>query len=388
MAIHTSNPMKNINVTVTLITLFTALFGITPSATAADWNTSGGLVITHQSTNTPFIENEMAASADLVASRHTDTGTWLAHVEGATTPTAQGVSGMLPEANSDVGSALNVNNEGRIQLSELYYHHEFSPSQVITAGLLDVSGFFEQSRIASDETTKFLGVSFTGNPSIEFPDYSLGLVYKHSLKEGPVLRAALASSHGISDNPKRSYSQLLSVKDDDKGIFAIASASWKNNSWLLRVGTWVNTENHNALNGSSNALNNYGSYLLTGYRLDRHAFNMRLGLANEKVSQASGFASLSYQFQQGDYVMGAGIARAFLSAKEPNTALNDTTHYEVYLRYDITQAIFLTGDIQHIVNSDFGILNENRGVGVTVYGLRLSYLVESVFRAYESLWLF
>ena len=86
--------------------------------------------------------------------------------------------------------------------------------------------------------------------------------------------------------------------------------------------------------------------------------------------------------------MGAGIARAFLSDKEPNTALNDTTHYEVYLRYDITQAIFLTGDIQHIVNSDFGVLNENRGVGVTVYGLRLSYLVESVFRAYESLWLF
>ncbi len=377
-----SNNMINANAT--LITIFLAAFSFAGLATAADWHTSGGLVITHQSTNEYHINNETEASTDLIINRQTEAGQWLGHIEASTTPNVKMVSGILPEANSDVGSALDKDNEGRVQLSELYYNYEFNANQVITTGLLDVSGFFEQSRIASDETTQFLGASFTGNPSIEFPDYTLGLIYEHTLETGSVLRAAIANSNGIADNTERSYSQLLSVEDDNKGLFAIASGSWKSNTWLLRVGAWANTADHESIDGKSNSLSNYGSYLLAGYRLGKHAFNMRLGLANQEVSQASGFTSIGYQFKQGDYVMGAGVARAFLSAKEPNRALGDTAHYEVYVRYALTRRVFLTGDVQHIVNSNFGVLNENRDEGITVYGFRLSYLFESVLSVHGS----
>lgn len=357
-----------------LMTIFFASFGFAGLATAADWDISGGLVITHQSANQSHIKDETEASADLIISRQLQVGKLLGHIEGSTTPKLSGVSGILPEANGDVGSALDKDNEGRVQISELYYQVEFNTNQVLSTGLIDVSGFFGQSNIASDESTQFLGASFTGNPTIEFPDYTLGLVYEHPLENGPVLRAAIASSNGIADNTERSYSQLLAVESEDKGLFAIASSSWEVDTWLLRVGAWINTADHDSIDGNSNNLSNYGSYLLAGYQQGLHAFDFRLGLANKKVSLASAFTSLGYQYKQGDYVIGSGVARAYLSNKEPNAALDDTTQYEIYARYSLTPTTFITGDIQHIVNSNFGLLNENRDKGITVYGLRLSHL--------------
>lgn len=366
--------MKNIDAA--LMALLLAACGFTGVAAAADWQTSASLVMTHQTSDKAGIADESAAKADLILRRRADAGEWLVHFEGATTPGASGVSGRLPEANAISGSALDMSGAGRVQLSELYYQHASDPKRLISVGYLDVSGFFEQSRIASDETTQFLGASFKGNPTIEFPDYTLGAVYEHSMDKGPVWRTGLTSSNGLANNPERSYSQLLSVGKEDKGAFAITSLSWRDPVWLLRVGVWTNTANHQAIDGSGRGHKNYGSYLLSGYRQGRHALNFRLGVANDKVSQASAFTSLGYQFKQDAYVLGAGVARAFLSPQESNKALGDTVHYEVYLRYAVSKGVFLTGDVQHIVNSNFGTLAANRNQGITVYGLRLTLLYE------------
>ena len=354
--------------------LFLFCFSCNGFTSTARWHYSGGLVVTHQSTNESHVNDETEASLDFIVSRKTAVGEWRAFIEAVTTPDASGVSSILPEANGDTGSALDKDNKGRVQVSELYYQHRLNTKRVVTAGLLDVSGFFEQSRIVSDETTQFLGTSFTGNVTIEFPDYTPGLVYEHTLDTGPVLRAAITSSNGLADNPERTYSQLFSVTDDGKGIFAIISTSWKQKNWLLRIGAWTNTSDHDAVNGSSSGLDNFGGYLLAGYKQGQHALNVRLGLANDKVSQASGFTSLGYQFKYADYVMGAGAARIFLSSNEPNTALGDTEHYEIYLRYAFSKGIFLTGDVQQIYNSNFGALAENRNKGIPIYGLRFTWL--------------
>jgi len=345
-------------------------------AETTPWEITGNVVITHQTTNESHIRNESAGSADLVVQRQYGSGTWLGHIETSTTPGSNGVSSMLPEANADIGSALDEDNEGRIQLSELYYTHLFSSDQIISAGLLDVSGFFEQSRLASDETTQFLGTFFSGNPTIEFPDYTLGIVYEAGLSHGVVLRGALAGSDGLADNPERSYSQLLSVDDDDKGLFGIASASWKARSWLLRAGAWLNTADHQTLDMTSDNQANYGAYMLAGYKKNRHAANIRLGLANPDVSQAAAFASAAYRYQSGPYTAGAGVGRVFLSSQEPSTSLDDTDQYELFLRYTLRKGLFLTGDVQRIVNSDFGTSHDNRHQHATVYGVRLTWLYE------------
>lgn len=344
-------------------------------AASSPWEIAGNLVVTHQTTNELHIQNETAGSADLVVQRQYGSGNWLMHIEASSTPKSNGVSAILPEANADVGSALDEDSDGRLQLSELYYTHYFNNERTLSAGLLDVSGFFEQSRIASDETTQFLGAFFTGNPTIEFPDYTLGVVYEAGLSHDVVLRAALASSNGLADNPERSYSQLLSV-DDGEGMLAITSASWEAKSWLFRAGAWINTAEHQTLDMTSNNKNNYGAYMLAGYTQGRHSANIRLGAANRDVSQAVAFASAAYRYEHGPYTAGAGIGRAFLSSQEPSTALDDTVQYELFLRYTLRQDLFLTGDVQRISNSNYGALPENLNQSTTVHGVRLTWLYE------------
>ena len=303
-------------------------------------------------------------------------GAWRLYIEGNSTPRANGVSSLLPEANTDAGSALDRDRRGRLQISELNYAHRFGKALTVTAGLLDVSGFFDQSRIASDENTQFLGVSFVQNPTIEFPDYALGLVIEQSWETNTVWRAGLTSSNGLADNPNLSYAQLVNVDDDSKGVFAVTSLTWKNAEWLTRAGIWIHTAPHDSLDSTSTGLTNSGGYWLGGWRQAPHGINLRLGVANAEVSRAARFAGLSYQYRQAPWVWGSGAARIFLSHDEPDAALDDTTQYESYLRYRLARGWFVTADVQHLVNSNFDRSNTTHDPRVTVYGLRLTWLVE------------
>jgi hypothetical protein len=344
-------------------------------AETAPWEVTGNVVITHQSTSESHIENEYAGSGDLVIQHEHGSGNWLAHIEISSTPKSGRVSAILPEANADVGSALDEDSEGRLQLSELFYTHDFTGDWALSAGLIDVSGFFEQSRLASDETIQFLGAFFVGNPTIEFPDYTLGIVYEAGLPHDVVLRAALASSDGLADNPERSYSQLLTVEDGE-GVFGITSASWEAKRWLLRAGAWLNTADDQTLDTTSDNKSNYGAYILAGYTQGQHSTNIRLGAANPEVSQAAGFASVAYRYQRGRYTAGTAIGRAFLSSQEPSASLDDTDQYELFLRYTLGKDLFFTGDLQRIKNSNYGALPENRNQHATIYGVRLTWLYE------------
>jgi len=144
----------------------------------------------------------------------------------------------------------------------------------------------------------------------------------------------------------------------------------------MRLGAWINTADHSTLEATASNADNYGVYFLAGYTKGNHGLNTRLGLANSKVSMASGFSSVSYQYSYDAYVLGAGAARVYLSSAESDELLDDTQQYEVYLRYAMTNAVFLTADIQQIYNSDFGRQTENRDRSNTVYGLRFSYLFD------------
>ncbi len=349
-------------------------FGLTLPLKASEWQWSGGVVLTHQQTNAPAVANETAGSADLILTKQQVSSSWVLHLEASSSLNANRVASVIPEANTDAGSALDKDGKGRVQLSEFYYQHNFSNTQQLSVGLLDVSGFFEQSRIASDEATQFLGTFFTGNPLIEFPDYTLGVVYQQELAFGPVFRAALTSSNGLADNSARSYNEVLSVTDQDKGLFAVSSLSWRSQAYVFRLGAWTNTANHYTLDGSRDNADNYGVYMLTGYQAGNHAWNMRLGLANDKVSKAVAFTSLGYQYHLERYVFGAGIARAYLSSQEKTTNQRDTQQYELYVRYEFQPQWYLTADLQNIVNSDFTANEDDKNRSSTVYGMRLSWL--------------
>lgn len=336
---------------------------------------SASIVATHQSASKSYIEDESAASADLIFHSTTNSGQWLTHIEANSTPNyPNGVSSILPGVNGDIGSALNQQDEGRIQVSQFYYSHKLPKDQTITFGMLDVSGFFEQSRIASDETTQFLGAPFTSNVTIGFPDYTLGLIHEKGMSNNVFLRSAVASSNGLADNPNRTYSQLFNVVDNDKGIFGIVSASWSTKNWLVRAGSWLNTANYSNLDNTSNKRTNYGAYILAGQIQRRHSANVRLGVANPEVNRSSAIASVAYSYNMQPYTIGTAVGHSFLSPRETTANLNDTSHYEVFLRYSLQKDLLLTADIQGVNNSNNGTTPLTRDEHINLFGIRLTWL--------------
>lgn len=336
---------------------------------------SGGVTATYQSSKEGYIRSELTFSADLVMAWQLEKDEFYIYLEGNSSPLNNGISSILPEANADAGSALDKDRKGRIQISEIGYRLRLSDRQTLSMGLLDVTAYFDQSRIASDENTQFMGVSFVQNPTIEFPDYTLGVVYENLIDSNTAFRAAILSSNGIADNPNLSYTQLLDVHENGKGLFSIAAITKKNNNWLFRGGTWVNSADHESLDSSQKRQNNYGGYLLLGYQQGRHGINFRAGGANPDVSITESFAGVSYQYRRAPWIFGAAAAQLFLSSQILDKTMDDTTQYETYLRYQINQKFFITGDLQHLKNSNFNNLNVPYDNQQMLYGLRFTYLM-------------
>lgn len=361
-----------------MLRLSTLIFALLASSSTlgADfsWDVTGGIVAIHQGTDTANIKPQNSASIDFILDRPLARGDVVVHFEGATTPKDGSVATYIPESNSDSGTALDQDNEGRFQLSQLYYTYTFESESTLSAGLVDITSFFEQSRIASDEATQFLGTFFTSNPTIDFPDYTLGAVYEQTIYSDIVLRSAIASAKGLADNNTRSYSQLLSLNDNEDGIFAIASATYNYENFYIRAGIWTNTANHSSVTGSAEELDNYGLYSITGYKYGDHSLNLRIGHARESVNRGSDFMALSYQYLHGAYLFGIGAGEIFLSPKQLNTNLGNTEQYELYMRYEPVEKIYITFDFQSVYNSDFGELAQLRNKYVNLYGIRLSYL--------------
>ena len=323
------------------------------------------------------IKNDETASADFWLYWQRPHGRWTLYVEGNTTPRAEGVSTLLGESNADAGTALDEARRGRVQLSALFYTHEWDTAHILALGMIDASAYLDVSRIANDENTQFLGVSFVNNPTIEFPDYSLGAAYEQRLEVAgmPVVRMVLTSSNGLADNPNVSYNQLLNVDDASKGVFAALRAGWKSSNALINFGVWTHTAPHYALDDpAKNDLRNYGAYLVAGILHERHALNFRFGAANPEVSKASSFAGVSYRFKNDPWVVGLGYALIRKSSHVTAALSDDTQHSEAYLRYQLAKGRFLTGSVQHIVNSNFdasSLLYDSR---INVFGLRWTEL--------------
>jgi hypothetical protein len=340
------------------------------------WRSVGGVTTTLQMTSDSRIDPELLGSGDLVLERLFPRGSFRIYIEANTTPAGNGVSSVIPEANTDAGSALDENREGRLQISELAYEHTLGERSQFTIGMLDVTGYFDQSRISSDENTQFLGVSFVQNPTIEFPDYTLGVVVEKSLSKALMLRAAVTSSNGISDNPNVSYAQLLDVANRDKGVFAIASATCKHPKWHVRSGCWTNTASHFNLAGTREDLPNYGLYMLGGVTLPRGGLNIRLGTTNDNVSRVARYAALSYQYVQNRITIGLGVGRMFLSERERSPDQESSIQYESYLRWDISDNILATIDLQHMINPNFDHTGLRTDPEITIIGVRLTYFFE------------
>ncbi len=333
----------------------------------------GGITAVAQHASDGRIDTDLTTSLDLVVTVPVTSGHWVLYLEGNTTPRRDAVSSLLGEANWDAGSALDRNDRGRLQVSALHFVWDIQPRQVLLMGLLIPTVSMDTSEVANDETSQFVTGSLVNNPTIDFPDYTPGLVYNHEFNDEAGFTLMLTSSHGLADNPKRTYSQLLDVGDDGKGVFAAAEAQWQVGAIRLLGGAWLNSADHERLDGSGGMEENYGIYTVVDGHLSDLAWNVRLGAANAAVSQAARFASLALEYPFRQASLGAGVAHSWLSEDDPTPGLEDASQAELYARFDISAQFSLTPMVQWLANSGFDGSGATVDEHVTLYGLRANF---------------
>lgn len=332
----------------------------------------GGITAVLQVPDDKRIDAELVSSFDLVTTLTAGGGRWVIYIEGNTTPRAEGVSTLLGEANADAGSALDRDGKGRLQVSELHYFHSYAGG-LLVAGLVDVTTSLDGSEVANDETSQFLSSPLVNNPTIDFPDYSLGVVYNREASEGKGFSLVLLGSHGLADNPDASYAQLVDIDADGKGVFAAAEGQWPVAGIQLRTGVWINTADHAQLDGGAGTADNYGVYLVADGHLATGMWNLRAGLANAKVSQASHFLSAALERPLHKATLGLGIAYTGVSNKDTTPQLDDMLLAEGYLRFALRQQVTLTPALQWINNSGFDASGTPLHSDQVLASLRLSY---------------
>ncbi len=334
--------------------------------------TEGGFTAVIQTTDDSNIDAEGFASFDLLTTIPDGNNKWVIYVEGNTSPVKNGVSSLLGEANADAGSALDRDGKGRFQVSELHYF-QHTDNGLLVYGLLDVTASLDNSEVANDETSQFLSGPLVNNPTIGFPDYSLGMMYNRETGEGRGYSFALTSSHGLADNANASYSQLIDIDADGKGLFAAAEGQWPIASAKVHAGAWINTADHAHLDGTPGMEQNYGVYLVADGSMGENLWNLRAGLANDDVAQASQFLSVALERPVSNATLGLGVAYTKLSDQDATLQLDDTLLAEAYLRFSPRDNISVTPVVQWISNSGFDASDSTVDSEQVLASLRLSY---------------
>ncbi len=306
----------------------------------------GGFTATWQGTNAPGVDDEGAASLDLVVTLPQGGGIWTLYLEGSTTPPAEGVSARLPEANADAGTALDGRGKGRLQISEAHYRFTVAEEE-FTLGLLDPANFIDLSEVANDETRQFLASPFVNNPTIGFPDYHLAAAWHHAGTENrPALTLEIGSARGLADNGGR-YGELARVSG--KGIFAAAEGQGRLGEVSWRTGFWIKEAELVTVGGTGAAGNAFGAYATFDGTWSKMRWNLRGGWADARTSAAATFLAAAVERPWAGCA--TGLAVAFTGASSDLRGGADRVQLETYVRFQGPGGVEITPDLQWIRHS-------------------------------------
>ncbi len=344
-------------------------------ASAGEVNWEGGVTVVYQHADDNRAASEWTASADLFATLDTGGGEWLMYIEGSTTPKSDGVSAFYPTVNGDARSVLTEDGDGDVQVSELNYTFRLENEASLMLGLIDPSAWLDRGRIANDENRQFLNGSFVNNATIEFPDYTLGAVYRAPGQGSrPEVTFVASGSDGIADLPDRSYQDLLDFNEDGRGVFVGGGANWQAGSASWRIGAWIRTDDHAVAGSETDTEKNYGTYAVYGWQADANAFNLRAGFANSDVSVASGFFAFAYQRKLPFGQLGIGAAHTRISSGFRSGERDSAFDSEIYFRIPVfAGAGHVTPSIQYVEVPGFDVTETVPSSTAVVAGIRFHY---------------
>lgn len=357
--------------------LATAMLAICPAVLAAERVTLYGAGnALGQAASEDGLDESAGGSLDLFLGWRVGGGRIDGYLEGNTSLDGDGIGARLPQANADAGTAVDGDGSGRLQISELKYTHLWEGERSLTAGLLDPTVYLDATRINNDENLQFIGAPFVNNPTIEFPDYSLGAAAVMGSARGTWrVTTLLSSTYGIADASDLSYGELTRVREPGRGLFAGAEVAWPGEVLLARMGAWTDTSRHASLDdGGGGDHWNAGAYAILSGAWGPAITSVRLGAADRDVSPAAGFASLSLQWKGRSRVVGLGASRTWASSGAGPRRLRDSTHLEGYLRFQLAPGLQITPSVQYLTNAALANVAPPRFETVLVASLRLHWV--------------
>jgi hypothetical protein len=305
------------------------------------------LILTALTADDSAISNDYFASFDALASVPLGRGRLHIRIEANSNPDHSAVSAFLPDANKDVGSALNSKGEGRLQISGFHYDFEGGSGEW-AIGLLDAPEYIDKSEVANDENTQFLGTSFVNNPSIAMPDYSLGFSYQQATSDtGHGYSVVVLASHGLADNESASYSDLVRLTGDGKGVFIAAEAFRKFGPVTSTLGLWNNSaHNTDQMTGGLQSQGNHGFYAVLDGHHEKANWNVRAGIADSEISDIKSFVGFSVEFPFAQSQLGIAAGRKRLDNRTVAETSGSLRHVEIYYRFTALDRIMITPSIQ------------------------------------------
>ncbi|MDD4980089.1 MAG: carbohydrate porin [Candidatus Omnitrophica bacterium] len=289
------------------------------------------------------------------------------------------------EDNLTLYSNVNrdADDEDDIRVTELWYEQGlFKDKAVITFGKLDPTAYFDQSEVANDETTQFLGRIFRNSPTIEFPDNGLGVRAAYMPKEW------LELGYGLL-NAKSSWEKI------GDNLFNIGQAHFKTNFFDLagnyRFLGWYNNAYHTKwLDDSKQKEGTYGFGLSFDQKVNgiTTAF-LRYAWQDPKVYnpdiKATGDLnySLEHSWSTGlrvegkpwgreNDVLAFAIGQVFPSGdykKYYSYSAKPEGHLETYYRIHVNKYLSLSPDFQYIWNPFGGDVGDDPN-NIFVGGMR------------------
>jgi len=327
-------------------------------------NTKGGL-----STNNR--KGEFSGSYDLEMTADLQRllgieGVIFIHGEGGWTD-SEGIDG------TSVGSVFGVNADAignrSLDIVELFYEVPLGDRFTLTIGKIDFTGYFDASAFANDETAQFLNGALVNNPSIPFPDYSLGIIGTYNLSDDWYLMAGAADAQ--ADGRETGFNTAF--HDEDYFFFIVESGiarQFESETGSLqgtyRVGLWYDPQPKAHSDSSKEYRDDTGLYISCDQEFikendipeDKQGLGgfFRYGYAPSKTNDLTNYYSFGAQYQglidgRDDDVLGLAYAHGDFSDKADATYTEDyESAAELYYSAQITPWMTLSPSVQYITN--------------------------------------
>ena len=268
-----------------------------------------------------------------------------------------GYSGLTAITFSDAGSIL----------TNLYWRQSFKSNKfAFVAGVVDATDYVATYALVNP-WTDFSNYVFSTNPTIAVPNQGLGAAVRFNLSENYYFTAGVADANGDPTDPMNSFDTFFGDREYFKHIELGWAGSWeKRFTDNLHLTAWHVDENKDAGLSSGHGM----AFSISRSKNERWLPFLRLGYSDggggvfyeRLLSTGFGYHPAS----RSDDILGIGLSWARPSAETYGTSLSDQYTSELYYRYQLTQLVSITPDIQYLVNPALNPDEKN----VVVVGLR------------------